>query len=149
MACRLFGAKPLSIPMLDYCHLDPWKQILLKFELDTILIQENASENVDCKILAIFILASMCQVYNRGQYVQRFWEGRTHDGRDSCHRLSIWLKFSVWGDNWWYVSPVNVPKNKLLINNHPILPFRFQNLTDLFVLRPNILWKIISRPLSG
>ena len=23
MACRLFGAKPLSKPMLGYCHLDP------------------------------------------------------------------------------------------------------------------------------
>ena len=23
MACRLFGAKPLSKPMLEYCHLDP------------------------------------------------------------------------------------------------------------------------------
>ena len=23
MACRLFGAKPLSKPMLDYCQLDP------------------------------------------------------------------------------------------------------------------------------
>ena len=23
IACRLFGAKPLSKPMLDYCQLDP------------------------------------------------------------------------------------------------------------------------------
>ena len=26
MACRLFGAKPLSEPMLDYHQLDPWEQ---------------------------------------------------------------------------------------------------------------------------
>ena len=26
MACRLFGAKPLSKPMLGYCPLDPWEQ---------------------------------------------------------------------------------------------------------------------------
>ena len=32
MACRLFGAKPLPEPMLDYCHLDSWEQISVKFE---------------------------------------------------------------------------------------------------------------------
>ena len=32
MACRLFGAKPLSKPMLGYCQLDPYKQTSLKFE---------------------------------------------------------------------------------------------------------------------
>ena len=32
MACRLFGAKPLSEPMLVYCQLDSWKQFLMKFE---------------------------------------------------------------------------------------------------------------------
>ena len=26
MACRLFGTKPLSKPMLGYCLLDPWEQ---------------------------------------------------------------------------------------------------------------------------
>ena len=31
MACRLFGAKPLSEPMLPYCQLDPKEHILVKF----------------------------------------------------------------------------------------------------------------------
>ena len=31
MACRLFGAKPLSEPMLDYCQLNPWEHISVKF----------------------------------------------------------------------------------------------------------------------
>ena len=26
MACHLFGTKPLSKPVLDYCQLDPWEQ---------------------------------------------------------------------------------------------------------------------------
>ena len=33
MACRLFGAKPLSEPMLDYCQLDPWIQHFLLKEV--------------------------------------------------------------------------------------------------------------------
>ena len=32
MACRLFGAKPLSEPMLAYCQLDSWEQFSVKFE---------------------------------------------------------------------------------------------------------------------
>ena len=31
MACRLFGAKPLSEPMLPYCQLDPKEHISVKF----------------------------------------------------------------------------------------------------------------------
>ena len=32
MACHLVDAKPLSEPMLEYCHLDPWKQTLIEIE---------------------------------------------------------------------------------------------------------------------
>ena len=32
MACRLYGAKPLSEPMQQNCRVDPSKQILVKFE---------------------------------------------------------------------------------------------------------------------
>ena len=31
MACRLFGAEPLSGPMLEYCQLAHWEQISVKF----------------------------------------------------------------------------------------------------------------------
>ena len=32
MACRLFGTKPLSNPMLDYCQLDKLQWILIKIQ---------------------------------------------------------------------------------------------------------------------
>ena len=32
MACRLFRTRPLSEPMLVYCHLDPNEQTSMKFE---------------------------------------------------------------------------------------------------------------------
>ena len=32
MACRLFGAKPSLEPLLAFCQLDYWEQILVKFE---------------------------------------------------------------------------------------------------------------------
>ena len=31
MACRLFGAKPLSKAMLEDCQVDPWEQTAVKF----------------------------------------------------------------------------------------------------------------------
>ena len=31
MACRLFGAKPLSKPMPEDCQLDSWEQTSVKF----------------------------------------------------------------------------------------------------------------------
>ena len=47
MACRLFGAKPLSKPMLSYCQLGSQEQTSVKFESELyIFIQENAFENV-------------------------------------------------------------------------------------------------------
>ena len=32
MVCRLFGAKPLSKPMMGYCQLQPGEQILIKLQ---------------------------------------------------------------------------------------------------------------------
>ena len=40
MGCRMFGAKPLSEPMLDYCQVV--EQISVKLESNTIFSQENA-----------------------------------------------------------------------------------------------------------
>ena len=48
MACRLYGAKPLSEPVLDYHQLDTWEQSMKLF------ILENASENNVYEMSAIF-----------------------------------------------------------------------------------------------
>ena len=50
MACRLFGVKPLSKPMLGYCQLDRQEQTSVKFETEFIIfIQENVFEYVVCQ----------------------------------------------------------------------------------------------------
>ena len=55
MICRLFGDKPLSKPVLGYCHLGTKKQILVKFNPNTKLFNhENASENNVCEVAALF-----------------------------------------------------------------------------------------------
>ena len=41
MACRLFGAKPLPVPMVAYCQLDSWK-----YRNSIIFIEGNAFEIV-------------------------------------------------------------------------------------------------------
>ena len=54
MACRLFGAKPLSKPMQGYCQLDHEEQISVKFQSKyKFFIHENAYENIICEMAAI------------------------------------------------------------------------------------------------
>ena len=50
MACRLFGAKQLSKPMLGYCHLDPYNKLQWKFNQNVkIFIHEDAYEKIICE----------------------------------------------------------------------------------------------------
>ena len=54
MACHLFGAKPLSEPLLPYWQLDQREHISLKIYLNSkVSTQENALENVVCEMVAI------------------------------------------------------------------------------------------------
>ena len=48
MAFRLYGAKPLSEQMLEYCH----KIKLIRFQNSNVFVQENAFENVVCEMAA-------------------------------------------------------------------------------------------------
>ena len=52
MASRLFGATPLSEPMLPYCQLDPKEHFSVKFYLK-FFIQGNVFDNVVCKMAVI------------------------------------------------------------------------------------------------
>ena len=67
MACRLFGAKPLSEPMLGNCQLDPWEQNPVKIQSK--FLQENALENAVCKTAAIL---------SRGKWVKSACLPRHH-----------------------------------------------------------------------
>ena len=75
MACRLFGAKPLSKPMLDYCQLYACEHI---YQNITISTEENAFENVVHEMYAdlwieyaIFNIKFVCMTWmeNRGEYI--------------------------------------------------------------------------------
>ena len=50
-ACRLFGAKPSSKPILGDCQLNYWKQTSMKFKY---FIHGNASGNIVCEMAAIY-----------------------------------------------------------------------------------------------
>ena len=60
MACRLFDAKPLSIPMLGYCQLDHWEQTSLK-------LLSKYKDFHSRKCIWIYRLR------NGGHFVQMFW----------------------------------------------------------------------------
>ena len=63
MACRLFGAKPLSAPMLAFCQLDYWKQISEKFEIG---IRSLSLKKMHLKMSS----ARMGAILSRGRWVK-------------------------------------------------------------------------------
>ena len=52
MALHLFGAKPLSEPMMTYGQLEHWEEILLKYISKFKQIQGNAFKQVIYKIVS-------------------------------------------------------------------------------------------------
>ena len=86
MACRLFGAKPLSEPMLDYSQLNPRNKLQWNFNQNTIFfIDGNAFQKVACEMAAIL---------SRGRWVTRV-EVR-HILQCLVHDFVTW---NVGGDN--------------------------------------------------
>ena len=69
MACRLFGVKPLSEPMLNYHQLDPWVQTSVKLIKIRKFIHESASENIVCEMAAILFRGRWVE-QNRLQYTE-------------------------------------------------------------------------------
>ena len=54
MACRLFGAKPISKPILGYCQLATWDENSGKFQSKyNFFIPDNAYENIICEMVSI------------------------------------------------------------------------------------------------
>ena len=54
MACRTFGAMPLSEPMVIYCHLEPKEHIPINIIWNSkSFIQENAFLDIACEKAAI------------------------------------------------------------------------------------------------
>ena len=61
MACRLFGAMPLSEPMLEFCELDPWEQISVKSYSKFIHFHsQNVFENVVSEMAAVVACGKSC-----------------------------------------------------------------------------------------
>ena len=74
MAGRLVGAKPLPEPMMNYCQLDHWEHISVKFESEYTISQSwNVFQNVVCKMAAI--LLSNLNRLRPGQHGGQFVDG--------------------------------------------------------------------------
>ena len=69
MACRLFGAKPLSEPMLTYCKSGPrniflqnfYLKFIILFEIHKFSLKENAFEKCGLQNVGHFVLDSLKQ----------------------------------------------------------------------------------------
>ena len=82
MACRLFGAKPLSEPMLANCQLDSCEQISVKFKSKFYHFHsKNVFENVFCKIDGHSVQGGDELIYRLVHYVKStLWRCPTSSG---------------------------------------------------------------------
>ena len=75
VACRLFGAKPLSKPTLVYCLMDhQWNF----YQNTNIFIHENASENIVCEMVVILSRGRLDKLANRAYCTHRDTHTHTH-----------------------------------------------------------------------
>ena len=115
MACRLFGAKPSSKPMLGSCELTHRNKLQWNFNQNKkLFIHENASENTVCEMAAIL---------SRGRWVKWYWSVRKLKLPRMCSFdivFSVWLRVLVPTASI-IISPCICGKGSDLINNHLIL----------------------------
>ena len=97
MACHLFGAKPLSKPMLGYCQLDRQEQTSVKFKTEFYHFHyRNACENVICQKSAILSRGRWVNVWFTETKMSPFWWNFHH-----------WLH---WQLSFWQLSVQPVMK---------------------------------------
>ena len=93
MACPLVGAKPLSEPMLEFCHLDHWEPTSVYFDLNSnIFIHENGFESVVCEMGAMLSRPQCLNGKPRMTFytpAQRSWRGGILDSPCQSVRLSV------------------------------------------------------------
>ena len=84
MACRLFGAKPLSKQIPGYCQFDPYE--LCNFNQNTKnVIHENASE---------IIVGEMAAILSRGRWVKnREQDHNKQTTTDPCELYDIFYAY--------------------------------------------------------
>ena len=112
MACRLFGAKPLSAPMLMYCQLDP-RNILITIETfsskkmySKMLPAEWQPFCLDLSELTHFIIYIMkCTQYDWNTLRLRHFADDIMwilFYRNCCLFIHIWLNFyTLWYTLWF------------------------------------------------
>ena len=99
IACRLFGGKPLSEPVMIYWPLDHWELTSMKFgsKYKRNLIKENVFGNVVCKMAAI-LSQPLCVDAILSEQTQRLLaEGifKAMRGVNSCVIIQFyWILFS-------------------------------------------------------
>ena len=89
MLCRLFGAKPLPEPVLTYSQLSPYRNKLqwYLYQYLNIFIEENAFDNVLCKISAI--LYQHHRVNGVSQSVEGFRQWLLQMAEMSCEQIEF------------------------------------------------------------
>ena len=141
MACRLFGAKPLSESVISHCQLDKYSN---KFQLNLnqymmIITEENKLDFVICKIVMILfwkhllmheVYASLTETRQTGSedhtvYYKDMETPHTQHSSNSravsilsCHFTSVWIpimKIRRSHDHLTFIMEIPIPGKTVFI----------------------------------
>ena len=96
MACRIFGANPLSKLMLGFYQLDKLRNKLQWYfsQKSKFFIQENAFENVVCEMAAILSRKRWVKVWRQNAYPAHLY----HSSSPVCSLLSHPVSISLFSE---------------------------------------------------
>ena len=115
MDCHLSSLKPLPIPMLTYCQLEPWEQISVKFKTNSLIFIKFAFENI-CNHYTDVIMGMMTSQITRLTIVYSI----VYSGADQRkHRNSTSLAF-VLGIHRWPVNSPHKDMAAMLFRSHSV-----------------------------
>ena len=136
MACRLFGAKLLSEPILSNCQLGPWKHISVIFKSKYSIFHRWKwlwNENVISKMLAILSQSQFVNVVSHKEMLYA-----TTPNKLTCDRQRLYkwnsdtlLSTHQLGENDFYTD---LPEHQFQHTKHSwTLPVEFFTFTGLFL----------------
>ena len=110
-ACSLFGAKPLSKPMLGYYQLDPWEQNSeIWIKIQNLSFTKNSSEDIVCEMTAIMFGGRWVNVYCK----LHIWNlvfilrGERNRFRAMSYSLTNWGQEKMAASFIWYIFSLKI-----------------------------------------
>ena len=148
MACRLFGAKPLSEPVLIYCSLDPWEQIFSEIrksmKKNTKMCFVNFTWGKYPRNWFLWLFWKMCLIYGNVSILHtlrspavivkqppKIWASKSHEALEADD-INTWqirwnCVYISWDLRWVWLNVDGLEQDWSTAVLHQVIDTQFQN----------------------